>query len=134
LENLWFPRTADDVFLPVPDDATVAAEVVEPLDEDGSFTVRVTLRGATFGDNTVTPREDPETGLRPKFPLGPVIMTPPVPEACAALERCVEADFELTLPSGFVDDPPDSYEVEMLTADGLPFAPPVRAEFDPTTG
>lgn len=134
LEDLWFPTSPDDVPLPVPDDAAVSAQVVDPLDEEGRFTVRVSLRGATFGDGTETPREDPETGLRPKFPIGPIVLTPPIPEECVALERCVEADFELALPPGFVDDPPERFEVEMLTADGLPFAPPVRAEFDPTTG
>lgn len=131
LESLWFPANAEDVPLPIPDDATVAAEVVEPLDDRGRFTVRVTLEGATFGDNSFQPREDPETGLRPKFPIGPIVLNPPIPEECAAAEVCTEAEFELTLPSGFVEDPPERFEVEMLTSDGLPFAPPVRAEFDP---
>lgn len=130
LENLWFPTGADDVLLPIPDDAEVAAEVVEPLDDQGRFAVRVTLRGATFNDNqTVAQGDDPEEGVLAKFPVGPIVLNPPIPADCAAQEQCTEAVFELTLPPGITDDPPADLEVELLTADGLPFAPPVLARY-----
>jgi hypothetical protein len=134
LENIWFPVNPEDVPLPMLGDATVAAEVVEPLDDNGTFTVRVTLQDATFGDNTASPTgtrpDDPETELSPRFQVGPVYLQPPIPEECAMAERCTEADFEMTLPSGFVSDPPESLLVELLTADRLPFAPPLQTRFD----
>lgn len=135
LEDLWFPTNAEDVPLPVLDDAQVAAEVVEPIGDDGRFTVRVTLEGATFGDGLGTaPREDPEEGLVPRFQVGPVYLNPPVPEDCAAAEVCTEAEFQLTLPEGFASDPPESLVVELLTADGLPFAPPLQTRFEVAAG
>ena len=134
LEGLWFPTGEDDQPLPALEDAEVAAEVVEPLDEDGTVVVRVTLDSATFGDNTGGERPtDPETGLTPRFQVGPVYLTPPVPEECVEQEACTQADFELTLPSGFVTDPPESLVVELLTADRKPFAPPLQTRFDLTT-
>jgi hypothetical protein len=131
LEDLWFPTDdADEVLLPVPDDVEVAAEVVEPLDDEGRFAVRVTLQGASFNDNqTVTGGDDPEEGVVPKFPVGSVVLNPTIPEACAAQDRCTEAVFQLTLPPGLTDDPPSELEVELLTADGRAFAPPVLAEY-----
>ncbi len=130
LDRAWFPADEDEP-LPIPDDAVVAAEVVQPLGADGVVVVRVTLEGATFGDNVGVERpEDPETGLSPRFQVGPVYLQPPIPDDCAAAPTCTEAEFELTLPSGFVDDPPETLIVEMLTADRLPFAPPVQARFD----
>ncbi len=130
LDSAWFPEE-DDVPLPIPDDATVAAEVLEPLAADGTVLVLVTLEGATFGDNVGGERpDDPETGLSPRFQVGPIYLQPPIPAECASAPDCTEAAFELTLPSGFVDDPPETLVVEMLTADRLPFAPPVQARFE----
>lgn len=130
LDSTWFPTDVDEP-LPIPDDATVTAEVVQPLAADGTVVVRVTLEGATFGDNVGGERPaDPETGLSPRFQVGPVYLQPPIPDDCAAAPACTETEFELTLPSGFVDDPPESLLVEMLTADRLPFAPPVQTRFD----
>jgi len=131
LDNLWFPTDPSDVPLPELQDGVVTAEVVEPLDDNGTFTVRVTLENATFGDNQTFQRPaDPEEGLRPRFPVGPVYLNPPIPEECAQAAVCTDADFELTLPAGFVTEPPESLVVEMLTADETPFAPPLRARFD----
>ena len=131
LEGLWFPTDEDDQPLPALQDAEVTAEVVEPLGEDGTVVVRVTLDSATFGDNVGGERPaDPETGLTPRFQVGPVYLTPPVPEECVEQEACTEAEFELTLPSGFVSDPPESLVVELLTADRKPFAPPLQTRFD----
>ncbi len=131
LENLWFPTSPEDIPLPPLEDGVVAAEVVEPLGEDGTFVVRVTLENATFGDNTPGERpDDPETGLVPRFQVGPVYLTPPIPPECVEAEACTEADFELTLPAGVTSDPPDSLVVELLTADQLPFAPPLQTRFD----
>ena len=131
LEDLWFPTNAEDVPLPALEDAQVTAEVVEPLDEDGSFTVRVSLDSATFGDGTETSRpDDPETRLTPRFQVGPVYLQPPVPPECARAETCTEADFELTLPATVAQDPPESLVVELLSADRLPFAPPLQDRFE----
>ena len=133
LEGLWFPTDETGEFLPALEDAEVAAEVVEPLGEDGTVVVRVTLQDATFGDNAAGERpDDPEIGLTPRFQVGPVYLTPPIPEDCVQQQACTEADFELTLPSGFVTDPPESLVVELLTADRMPFAPPLQARFDLT--
>ena len=130
LDRAWFPAEEDQP-LPVPDDAAVAAEVLQPLDPDGEVVVRVTLEGATFGDNVTTEQPaDPETALRPRVQVGPVYLRPPIPDDCAAAASCTEATFTLTLPEGFVDDPPETLVVEMLTADLLPFAPPVQVRFD----
>lgn len=130
LDNAWFP-TDEDEPLPIPDDAEVAAEVLEPLTEDGLVVVRVTLEGATFGGDAGGERPaDPETGLVPRFQVGPIYLRPSVPEGCAAAAACTDAVFELQLPAGFVDDPPETLVVEMLTADLLPFAPPVQERFD----
>lgn len=131
LEQLWFPTNAADVPLPALEDGEVTAEVVEPLADDGTLVVRVTLENATFGDNVPGERpDDPETGLVPRFQVGAVYLTPPIPEECVEAEVCTEAEFELTLPSGAVSDPPDSLVVELLSADQLPFAPPLQARFD----
>lgn len=131
LENLWFPTGPEDIPLPPLEDGQVTAEVVEPLADDGTLVVSVTLDDATFGDNTPGPRpDDPETELMPRFQVGAVYLTPPIPEECVEAEACTEAEFELTLPSGVVSDPPDSLVVELLTADQLPFAPPLQARFD----
>ena len=130
LDRAWFPQDEDEP-LPVPDDAAVAAEVLEPLDDDGTVVVRVTLEGATFGDNVTAERPaDPETMLRPRVQVGPVYLQPAIPDECAAAPTCTEATFALTLPDGFVSDPPETLVVEMLTADLLPFAPPVQTRFD----
>ena len=94
----------------------------------------MTLENATFGDSMFGTRpDDPQTGLVPRFQVGPVYLTPPVPPECVELEACTEATFELTLPQGFVDDPPDTLVVELLTADGLPFAPPLQTRFEVTS-
>lgn len=131
LENLWFPTTADDIRLPALGDASVDAEVLDPLGEDGVVVVRVTLDGATFGDNVGGEQpDDPEQGLVPRFQVGPIYLQPPIPDACVEAPSCTEAEFELTLPSGFVDDPPEELVVELLTADRLPFAPPLQARFE----
>lgn len=131
LDQLWFPTSAEDIPLPALEDGQVTAEVVEPLGEDGTLVVRVTLENATFGDNTFGARpDDPETGLVPRFQVGAVYLTPPIPQECVEAEPCTEAEFELTLPSGAVSDPPDSLVVELLSADQLPFAPPLQARFD----
>lgn len=130
LDRAWFPE-GETLPLPELQDATVAAEVTEPLGEDGRVVVRVTLDGATFGDNVSSERgDDPEVGLRPRFQVGPVYLQPPVPEDCAAAADCTEAEFELTLPSSFVSDPPETLLVELLTADQLPFAPPLQTRFE----
>lgn len=137
LENLWFPTSADDIPLPALDDGVVTAEVVEPLGDDGTVTVQVRLEGATFGDGTLRERpEDAETGLTPRFQVGTVYLSPPVPEECAAAGDCTEARFELVFPEGFVTDPPEELVVEMLSADQLPFAPPMQDRFslDPAAG
>lgn len=113
------------------DDARVTAAVVEPLDEDGNLSVSVTLENATFGDTISGTRpEDPETGLVPRFLVGPVYLNPAVPADCAAAEDCTEATFELTLPPALAEEPPDSLVVELLTANGLPFAPPLQTSFE----
>lgn len=112
-------------------DASVSAEVVEPLDEDGRLRVHVALENATFGSTIFGTRpDDPETELVPRFQVGTVYLTPPVPAECAEADDCVEATFELTLPPSLVQDPPDSLVVELLTADGLPFAPPLQTRFE----
>ena len=131
LNDLWFPTDASGEPLPTLQDAQVTATVTEPLGDDDSLTVRVTLDGATFGDTiTGTRPADPETRLVPRFQVGPVYLNPPVPPECAAIEDCTEAEFELTLPTGFVSSPPESLVVELLTADGLPFAPPLQTRFE----
>lgn len=125
-----YGQERDALLLPEPDDAQVTAEVVEPLDDDGRFAVRVTLQGASFNDNrSVGVADDPEEGVLAKFPVGPVVLNPPVPQDCAEQERCTEAVFELTLPPGISQDPPTELEVELLTSDGRPFAPPVLARY-----
>ena len=131
--NLWFPTDDSGEPLPALQDAVVTAMVTESLGEDGTLTVRVVLEGATFGDTTMAARPaDPETRLVPRFQVGPVYLNPPVPPECAAVEDCTEAEFELTLPTGFVSNPPESLVVELLTADGLPFAPPLQTRFELT--
>lgn len=130
LENLWFPVDENNIPLPPLGEATVAAEVVDPLGEDGTIVVRVTLDGATFGDNTGGTRPaDPEQDLVPRFQVGPIYLQPPIPEDCVAAEACTEAEFEMKLPDGFVSDPPEELLVELLTADRLPFAPPLQTRF-----
>ena len=134
LEGLWFPTGPGDIPLPPLEDGEVTAEVVEPIGEDGTFVVRVTLESATFGDNTPGERPaDPETQLVPRFQVGPVYLTPPIPPECVEAEACTEAEFELTLPAGATSDPPDSIVVELLTADQLPFTPPLQTRFDLTS-
>lgn len=131
LDRTWFPQEEGDEPLPVPEDAAVTAEVLEPLTADGRVVVRVALEGATFSDNVTTERPgDAETLLRPRVQVGPVYLQPPIPDACAAAQPCTEADFELTLPEGFVSDPPETLVIELLTADLLPFAPPVQTRID----
>lgn len=131
LEQVWFPTSAEDIPLPPLEDGEVTAEVVAPIGEDGTFVVLVTLENATFGDNTPGERPaDPETGLVPRFQVGPVYLTPPIPPECVEAEVCTAAEFELTLPSGAASDPPESLVVELLTADQLPFAPPLQTRFD----
>jgi hypothetical protein len=135
LESLWFPEESDETLPPL-EDGVVVAEVLAPPDESGTFTVLVTLENATFGDSTSFERpEDPETELVPRFQVGPVYLQPPIPDECAAAEVCIEAVFELTLPAGFVSDPPEQLTVELLTADQLPFAPPLLTRFElPSAG
>ena len=131
LERLWVPVDDSGEPLPALEDAEVAAEVLAPLGPDGTVVVRVTLAGATFGDNVVGERPaDPETELQPRFQVGPVYLQPPIPEDCVQAPACTEAEFTLTLPTGFVEDPPDTIVVELLTADQLPFAPPLQTRFD----
>lgn len=131
LNNLWFPTDASGEPLPTLQDAQVTATVTEPLGDGDSLAVRVTLDGATFGDTiTATRPADPETRLVPRFQVGSVYLTPPVPPECATAEDCTTADFELTLPTGFVTTLPESLVVELLTADGLPFAPPLQTRFE----
>lgn len=133
LDSLWFPTDASGEPLPVLQDARVSAEVVDPLDDQGTVRVRVMLENATFGDTTFGTRpDDPQTELVPRFQVGPVYLTPPIPTECVEADDCVEATFELTLPSSLVEDPPDSLVVELLTADGLPFAPPLQTRFEVT--
>lgn len=135
LENLWFPTNEDDIPLPALEDGVVTAEVVEPLGDDGSVIVRVQLDGATFGDGTMRERpDDAETGLTPRFQVGTVYLTPPVPEECASAGDCTEAQFELVFPESFVTDPPEELVVEMLSADQLPFAPPLQDRFSLVPG
>lgn len=134
LEDVWFPTAPEDVPLPSLDDGEVAAEVVEPPGDDGTLAVRVTLENATFGDNSPGERpSDPETELVPRFQVGTVYLTPPIPEECAQATDCTEAVFELTLPPAVADDPPESLVVELLSADQLPFSPPLQARFELTT-
>ncbi len=51
-------------------------------------------------------------------------------EACAADDACTVSEFEMTLPAGFVTDPPERVTVELLTANGLPFNEPLTASVD----
>ena len=133
LDSLWFPSDASGEPLPVLQDARVTAEVLDPLGDDGSLSVRVSLENATFGSTIFGTRpDDPETELVPRFQVGPVYLTPPIPPECVEADECIEATFELTLPPSLVQDPPDSLVVELLTADGLPFAPPLQTRFEVT--
>lgn len=133
LNSLWFPTDASGELLPELPDAGVAAEVVDPLGDDGKVRVRVTLDGATFGDTIFATRpDDPTRDLVPRFQVGVIYLTPPVPPDCAEADDCAEATFDLTLPPGVAEDPPDSFVVELLTADGLPFAPPLQTRFEVT--
>ncbi len=127
LENLWFPGT-QDVFLPERGDATVALSLVSAPDENGTFVVRLDLTGGTLGTSlTSTAPGDPETGMVTRFLVGPVYLSPPVSDACAADDACTESEYEITLPAGFLTEPPDSITVELLTANGLPFVEPLTA-------
>ena len=85
LENLWFPVNENDIPLPALGEAQVAAEVLDPLGDDGRVVVRVTLDGATFGDNVGGARPaDPEQDLVPRFQVGPIYLQPPIPDDCVA--------------------------------------------------
>lgn len=124
LAELWVPQ---ELTLPELEDGVVTAEIPAPPDEDGTFTVRVSVENATLGDGLATARpDDVETELVPRFQVGPVYLNPPVPDDCAAAETCTTAEFEMTLPAGFITEPPETITVELLTADGLPFSPPLQ--------
>lgn len=124
LADLWVP---EEETLPLLEDAVVAAEVVQPPNADGQFVVRVSIENGTLGDGLLLERpDDAETELVPRFQVGPVYLQPPVPDECAAADPCTTADFQLTLPAGFVTEPPDEIVVELLTADKLPFVPPLQ--------
>lgn len=129
LDSLWFPTDDAGDPLPALQDASVAAEVVSAPTSDGTLRISVTLEGATFGSGiTGTRPDDPESGLVPRFRVAGAYLMPAVPPSCVAARPCVEATFELSLPEELDQAPPDSLVVEMLTADGRPFAPPLQTE------
>ena len=129
LDSVWFPTDVTGEPLPATRDASVVAEVVRASIAERSLEVRVAVEGATLGSEiTATRPEDPQNGLVPTFEVDGVDLGPANPLACASVQPCTEATFELDLPESLARSELESIVVEMLTADGRSFAPALKAE------
>jgi hypothetical protein len=131
LERLWFPGQQAEVFLPERGDATATLELLTTPNETGTFRLRLTITGGTLGTviQSVAP-DDAELAMVTRWLVGPVYLSPPVSDACAADDACTTSEFELTLPAGFVTEPPERVTVELLSSNGFPFAEPLTASVD----
>jgi hypothetical protein len=131
LEGLWFPNQQAEVFLPERGDATATLELLSPVNENGTFRMRLTVTGGTLGTMIQSGEpDDTELDMVTRWLVGPVYLVPPVSDACAADEACTSSEFEITLPAGFVTEPPERVTVELLSSNGLPFATPLTASIE----
>lgn len=131
LETTFFPGP---VPLPMSDDADLTVALVDGPDPEGRLTLEVAVTGGTLAPAAGDQPDDREEAMVPQFLAGPAFVRPDATIGDCA-PTCTSLQYELTLPTNADGTLPDRVQVELRTAQLLPFGPPLRTVLElPTDG